>query len=56
MVMSQHLNRIQVGTLIRSLKNINLVSSEPYRRWPACVLQIVVLLHDPTALELLVMN
>ncbi len=54
--MLQHLNRIQVQTLTWPLQNLNFVFLEPFRGGLAGVFGIIVLLHNPSALELEVTN
>ena len=55
-VMPQHLNRIQVRTLIWPLQNLTFVFLELFRGRLAGVFGIIVLLHNPSALELEVTN
>ncbi len=55
-IMPQHLNWIYVQTLIWPLQNLNFVFLEPFRGGLAGLLGIIVLLHNPSALELEVTN
>ncbi len=55
-VMPQHLNWIQVWTLTWPLQNLNFVFLQPYRSGLAGVFGIIVLLHNPSVLELEVTN
>ncbi len=55
-IMLQHLNWIYVQTLIWPLQNLNFVFLEPFRGGLAGVLGIIVLLHNPSELELEVTN
>ncbi len=51
-----HLKQILVQTLTWPLRNLHFVFLEPFRGGLAGVFQIIVLLHNPSALELEVTN
>lgn len=51
-VFPQYLNYIQVRTLTWPLRNLSFVSFEAFRDRLACVLRIIVLLHNPILLEI----
>ncbi len=55
-VMSQHLNRIQVRTLTRPLLRLHFVFLKPFRGGFAGVFWIIVLLQNPSSLQLEVTN
>ncbi len=55
-VMPQHLNRIQVRTLTRPLQSLHFVFLQPFRGGFAGVFWIIVLLQNPSSLQLEVMN
>ncbi len=54
--MPQHLNRIQVRTLTRPLQSLHFVFLEPFRGGFAGVFWIIVLLQNPSSLQLEVTN
>ncbi len=51
-VMPQHLNRIQVRTLTRPLQSLHFVFLQPFRGGFAGVFWIIVLLQNPSSLQL----
>lgn len=51
-IFSQYLNAIQVKHLILPLQNLTFASFEPFRGELACMLHIIVLLHNPTASDI----
>ncbi len=51
-VMPQHLNRIQVRTLTRPLQSLHFVFLQPFRGGFAGVFWIIVLLRNPSSLQL----
>ncbi len=55
-VMPQHLNRIQLRTLTRLLQSLHLVFLQPFRGGFAGVFWIIVLLQNPSSLQLEVTN
>ncbi len=55
-VMPQHLNRIQVRTLTRPLQSLYFVFLQPFRGGFAGVFWIIVLLQNPSSLQLEVTN
>ena len=55
-VMPQHLNRIQVRTLTRPLQSLHFVLLQPFRGGLAGVFWIIVLLQNPSSLQLEVTN
>ncbi len=55
-VMPQHLNRIQVRTLTRPLQSLHFVFLQPFRGGFAGVFWIIVLLQNPSSLQLEVTN
>ncbi len=54
--MPQHLNRIQVRTLTRPLQSLHFVFLQPFRGGFAGVFWIIVLLQNPSSLQLEVTN
>uniref|UniRef100_A0A8C1C4I6 Protein kinase, AMP-activated, gamma 2 non-catalytic subunit b n=2 Tax=Cyprininae TaxID=2743694 RepID=A0A8C1C4I6_CYPCA len=55
-VMPQHLNRIQIRTLTRPLQSLHFVFLQPFRGGLAGVFWIIVLLQNPSSLQLEVTN
>ncbi len=55
-VMPQLLNWIQARTLTWPLQNLNFVFLQPFRDGLAGEFRIIVLLHNPSALELEITN
>ncbi len=55
-IMIQHLNRIQVMSLTRPLQSLHFVFLQPFRGGFADVFWIIVLLQNPSLLQLEVMN
>ncbi len=55
-VMPQHLNRIQVRTLNRPLQSLHFVFLQPFRGGFAGVFWIIILLQNPSSLQLEVTN